>query len=221
MHELRKRSLQVNVPDDTHPLRKDGYDPLWVVCDPKRVNLSRNMRLASCMSEIGGQTVLGTPLPMTGVSAFMMSIYRRDRTIGLPLGSGHFAGVAISSFSQRSPHFSELKHLNEPLWVIQDVQDGDSLPNQATLPPLPHGEKGNELFVCGTKLLFIVDRTMGTLSLARDNELPRVVFNDISHTVALCPFVRLDHTTSSALLSRFSYSLLDASSAMHTLTPSL
>lgn len=203
--DLRRSARAANAPE--HPTRQVGsdYEPAWEVLDESQVRLSKNKLTASCCSEQGGQAVLGSPMPDRGMFAFVIQLERRDRPLGASLGSGHFAGVALSSFSQTAPHFGELKTMTDKLWVVQDVQDGDSLPTQAPIPALEREEKTNELFGVGTKLLFIVDRNAGTLSFGRDEESPRVVFQDLPHNEVLRPFVRLDHTDSSATLSRFSH----------------
>ncbi|KAK7198895.1 HECT-domain (ubiquitin-transferase) [Novymonas esmeraldas] len=182
------------------------YSPAWVKLDTSRITVTRNGLTASSVNELGGgDVVMGTPLPATGVSSFVVHIHRKDSQPGSLLGSGFFAGVAVSGFAQLAPEYSAVKTFVGSLWVVQDVQDEDSMPNQERLPPLTRGSGGKEvLFFDGTKLVFIVDRSNGTLSISRDNESPQVVFQGIPHDASVAPFVRLDHPNSSATLARFS-----------------
>ncbi|CCW63181.1 unnamed protein product [Phytomonas sp. EM1] len=182
----------------------DFYIPVWSSFDPSRVKLSKDKSVASCSTEVGGQAVLGSVIPSRGVSVFVIRIDRSDRSVGSPLGSGHFAGVSGLPFAATSPLYSELKAIGN-LWVVQDVQDGDSLPHQESIPFIKRNKKTNELYCVGTRLLFVVDQNAGTLSLARDNESPRVVFRNIPHGMSLRPFVRLDHSKSYATLTHFSH----------------
>ncbi|KAG5467119.1 hypothetical protein LSCM1_01300 [Leishmania martiniquensis] len=182
------------------------YSPTWVKLDASRITVTRNGLTASSVNELGGgDAVMGTPLPATGVSSFVVHIHRKDSQPGTPLGSGFFAGVALSDFAQFAPDYSAIKTCVGSLWVVQDVQDEDSMPNQELLPPLMRGSYGQGvLFFDSTKLVFIVDRSNGTLSLSRDNESPQVVFQGIPPGASVSPFVRLDHPNSSATLARFS-----------------
>ncbi|GET93061.1 hypothetical protein, conserved [Leishmania tarentolae] len=182
------------------------YSPVWVNLDASRITVSRNGLTASFANEHGGgDAVMGTPLPATGVWSFVVHIHRKDSRPGTPLGSGFFAGVGLSDFDQFAPAYSAIKTYVGRLWVVQDVQDEDSMPNQALLPPLMcDSHSRGVLFFDSTKLLFIVHRSNGTLSISRDNESPRVVFQGIPHGVSVSPFVRLDHPNSSATLAPFS-----------------
>ncbi|CBZ31088.1 conserved hypothetical protein [Leishmania mexicana MHOM/GT/2001/U1103] len=182
------------------------YSPTWVRLDASRITVSRNGLTASSVNELGGgDAVMGTPLPATGVWSFVVHIHRKDSQPGTPLGSGFFAGVALSDFAQFAPEYSAIKTYVGSLWVVQDVQDEDSMPNQELLPPLMRGSYGQGvLFFDSTRLLFIVDRSNGTLSISRDTESPQVVFQGIPHGASVSPFVRLDHPNSSATLARFS-----------------
>ncbi|CAD2221586.1 hypothetical protein, conserved [Angomonas deanei] len=174
----------------------------WNAFDESRVSVSENRRTASCCSTFGGQAVLGTPLPSTGVSAFLIYWDRSGASSGVSLGSGHFTGVAVEGFSDTAPLYSDMKNLTGTVWAVQDLTDGDSMTNQLFIPPTEEGSR--VVYGTGTKLLFILDRSACTLSLARDNESPRVVFKDIPKDVVLCPFVRIDNTASFATLASFS-----------------
>ncbi|KAG5467679.1 hypothetical protein CUR178_01326 [Leishmania enriettii] len=182
------------------------YSPAWVKLDASRITLTRNGLTASSVNEFGGgDAVMGTPLPATGVSSFVVHIHRKDSRPGMPLGSGFFAGIALTDFAQFAPDYSAIKTCVGSLWVVQDVQDEDSMPNQELLPPLMRGSYGQGvLFFDSTKLVFIVDRSNGTLSISRDDESPQVVFQGIPPGASVSPFVRLDHPNSSATLARFS-----------------
>ncbi|KAG5493013.1 hypothetical protein JKF63_01594 [Porcisia hertigi] len=182
------------------------YSPAWVKLDASRITVTRNGLTASSVGEFGGgDAVMGTPLPATGVSSFVVHIHRKDSQPGTPLGSGFFAGVALSDFNDFAPEYVAMKKRTGSLWVVQDVQDEDSMPNQELLPPLTHNSDGQAvLFMDSTKLVFIVDRSNGTLSISRNSESPRVVFQGIPRGVSVSPFVRLDHPNSSATLARFS-----------------
>ncbi|PBJ68996.1 hypothetical protein BCY84_20474 [Trypanosoma cruzi cruzi] len=192
------RSVTCFNDDATDP---GSYLPEWVLYEPHNVSVSRNGLTARCCNE-GGQAVIGSPLSMTGLSAFVIQMDRSDRTRGDSLGSGHFAGIVVSTFQELAPHFGAMcKHVDS-VWAVQDVYDADSLPTQETIPPL--GASTNQMFLVGTHLHFLLDREDGTLSLARDNESPRVVFRNIPSNLPLSPFVRLDHATASATLAAFS-----------------
>lgn len=182
------------------------YSPSWVKFDNSHITVTRNGLTASSVNEMGGgDAVLGTPLPATGVSSFVVHIHRKDSQPGTPLGSGFFAGVALASFAQFTPEYTAIKTNVGSLWVVQDVQDDDSMPNQELLPPLMRSSTGQKVLFCdSTKIVFIVDRSNGTLSISRDNESPQVVFQGIPHGASVSPFVRLDHPNSSATLARFS-----------------
>ncbi|KPI87092.1 hypothetical protein ABL78_3804 [Leptomonas seymouri] len=183
-----------------------AYSPSWVKFDSMRITVTRNGLTASSINEMGGgDSVMGTPLPVAGVSSFVVYIHRKDLLPGTPLGSGFFAGVALASFAQFSTEYTAIKTSVGSLWVVQDVQDDDSMPNQEVLPPLLRGSSGQKVLFCdNTKIVFIVDRSNGTLSVSRDNESPQVVFQGIPHGATISPFVRLDHPNSSATLARFS-----------------
>ncbi|RNF05442.1 transferase [Trypanosoma rangeli] len=178
-----------------------SYVPKWVSYEPLNVSISRNGLTARCCKE-GGQAVIGSPLPMTGSSAFVIQMDRSDRARGDSLGSGHFAGIVTSTFHQLTPHFGSMCKEVDSVWAVQDVYDADSLPTQELIPPL--GPSSNQMFLVGTHLHFLLNREDGTLSLARDNESPRVVFRNVPSNLPLSPFVRLDHATASATISAFS-----------------
>lgn len=182
------------------------YSPAWVKFDAGHITVTRNGLTANSVNEMGGgDAVLGTPLPSTGVSSFVVHIHRKDSQPGTPLGSGFFAGVALATFAQFAPEYTAIKSNVGSLWVVQDVQDDDSMPNQDVLPPLMRSASGQKVLFCdSTKIVFIVDRSNGTLSISRDNESPQVVFQGIPSGASVCPFVRLDHPNSSATLARFS-----------------
>ncbi|KPA86686.1 hypothetical protein ABB37_00782 [Leptomonas pyrrhocoris] len=182
------------------------YSPSWVKFDATHINVTRNGLTASSVNEMGGgDAVLGTPLPAIGVASFVVHIHRKDSQPGTPLGSGFFAGVALTSFAQFAPEYTAIKTNVGSLWVVQDVQDDDSMANQELLPPLMRCSSGQKVLFCdSTKIVFIVDRSNGTLSISRDNESPQVVFQGIPHGASISPFVRLDHPNSSATLARFS-----------------
>ncbi|KAI5689595.1 SPRY domain [Leishmania braziliensis] len=211
--KTRRRSCSAIAPEAKTTLSSSSssllvktYSPAWVKRDPSRITVSRNGLTASSVNELGGgDAVMGTPLPPTGVSSFVVQIHRKDFQPGTPLGSGFFAGVALSDFAQLAPEYSAIKTCIGSLWVVQDVQDEDSMPNQELLTPLMRGSYGQGvLFFDSTKLVFIVDRSNGSLSISRDNESPQVVFQGIPHGASVSPFVRLDHPNSSATLARFS-----------------
>ncbi|CAJ1993356.1 ubiquitin-protein ligase / HECT11 [Leishmania donovani] len=210
--EKTRRNPRANIASDakttlsSSSLLPKTYSPAWVRLDASRITVSRNGLTASSVNELGGgDAVMGSPLPATGVWSFVVHIHRKDSQPGTPLGSGFFAGVALSDFAQFAPEYSAIKTYVGSLWVVQDVQDEDSMPNQEPLPPLMRGSYGQGvLFFDSTKLLFIVDRSNGTLSISRDNESPHVVFQGIPHGASVSPFVRLDHPNSSATLARFS-----------------
>jgi hypothetical protein len=182
------------------------YSPSWVKFDAAHITVTRNGLTASSVNEMGGgDAVIGTPLPATGVSSFVVHIHRKDSQPGTPLGSGFFAGVALSTFAQFAPEYAAIKTHVGSLWVVQDVQDDDSMPNQELLPPLMRSSSGQKVLFCdSTKIVFIVDRSNSTLSISRDNESPQVVFQGIPQSASISPFVRLDHPNSSATLARFS-----------------
>ncbi|RNF15904.1 transferase, partial [Trypanosoma conorhini] len=195
-----KRARPVNCfsDDATDP---GFYVPKWVSYEPLNVNISRNGLTARCCNE-GGQAVIGSPLPMTGLSAFVIQMDRSDRARGDSLGSGHFAGIVVSTFHQLTPHFGAMCKEVDSVWAVQDVYDADSLPTQEPIPPL--GNSSNQMFLVGTNLHFLLDRENGTLSLARDNESPRVIFRNIPSNLPVSPFVRLDHAAASATIAAFS-----------------
>ncbi|KEG10101.1 hypothetical protein DQ04_04171010 [Trypanosoma grayi] len=178
-----------------------SYSPEWVSYDPLKVIVSKNGLTASC-NGASGQAVIGSHLPVSGLSAFVVRIERSDRARGDSLGAGHFAGIVVSTFDELAPHFEMLRNRVNSIWAVQDVYDTDSLPTQERMPPI--SASGDELFLAGTKLRFLLNREDGTLSLARDNESPRVVFRNIPPNIPLSPFVRLDHARASATLAPLS-----------------
>nr|CCC47339.1 conserved hypothetical protein, fragment [Trypanosoma vivax Y486] len=181
-----------------------SYAPRWAVFDPKKTTISNKGLTASC-NGVSGQVVIGTQLPMVGLSGFVVQISRSDRTAGDSLGSGHFAGVVVSTFDKLEPHFEELRKDVDCLWIVQDVHDNDSLPTQEPIPLMDVANSA--VFLSGTKLCFLLDRDNGTLSIARDYESPRIVFRNIPTGLSLSPFVRLDHAEAQATLSSFTCGL--------------
>ncbi|CBH10296.1 hypothetical protein, conserved [Trypanosoma brucei gambiense DAL972] len=203
------------------------YTPVWTLCNPSKVVISNKGRTASC-NDASGQAVIGSPLPTVGLSGFVVQITRSDRAGGDSLGSGHFAGIVVSTFDQLEPHFVKLREQVDQVWIVQDVLDGDSLPTQERIPPID--SSGNTMFLAGTKLHFLLDRDNGTLSLARNNESPRVVFHNIPSNLSVSPFVRLDHANASATLATFYGGALGAGKfrappsvvlASHPITPTI